>query len=176
MPRLSANLRQLHARGVFVFPSGEDAQQVIVKAYRGLPKTTATHLRYLVKRKGLAGTDAGLFSTNGSVIDARQFIQAALSDQHQFRFVISPKNTLPDPQAFTLEFMQRVDGHVGPLDWIGVVHHDTAYIHSHVIVRGTDLDGRPLYLTRRYICRDLQNLAQNVATGILGHVIKGIGG
>jgi hypothetical protein len=65
--------------------------------------------------------------------------------------------------------MRRVERDLGrPIEWAAVNHHDTEHPHAHVVVRGVDLQGRPLRIDRAYIARGLRWSAQELATEMLG--------
>jgi type IV secretory pathway VirD2 relaxase len=50
------------------------------------------------------------------------------------------------------------------LDWVAANHYNTEHPHSHVIVRGQDLDGLEVGLKRDYICRGIPYRARDLAT------------
>ena len=60
-------------------------------------------------------------------------------------------------------------GHVGrKVEWAAVNHFDTSHPHVHIVVRGTDRDGRELRIDRGYISAGMRWRAQELATDELG--------
>ena len=127
--------------------------------------------QYLQQGKGRDGTDAALFGTGARSPDVARFAQAMQTDPHQFRFSVNPpRNASYFPLQAAIEaLMARVEKDLGrPLDWIAAVHHDTKHPHAHVVMRGTDREEQPLYITTDYLSRGLRYRASQMATWLLG--------
>ena len=143
-PRLPGNLRQLGAVGRFVPPPAPGSQQTVVAGTITKGTTTGPHLQYLQQGKGRDGTDAALFGPDGRPVDVTAFALAAQQDPHQFRMSMSLGKAHPyfALQPYIEALMQRVEKDLGrPIDWLAATHHDTAHTHTHLVVRGKDLDG-----------------------------------
>src|SRR5512132_3322873 len=125
------------------------------------------HTNYLRQGKGLEGTDAELFDRDGPV-DRQAFIQRARQDGHQLRGMISlDAEDRADWRRFLPRLMAQFEADVGsPVDWLGAVHHDTARVHAHVVIRGVLPDGQPLYLTKHYWAYGFKYRAQTLATAM----------
>ena len=165
-PRLSQNLRQLGAVGPYVPAPGAGSQQAVVHGWLGKPGTTGGHLYYLQHGKGDGKTQAPLFG-----LAPQDFAARALTDPHQFRWSVSLKDPQRhfDFQGYVTLFMQQVQRDLGRrIDWVAAVHHDTPHPHAHVVVRGRDMDGQALYLTKDYLGRGLGYRASALATALLG--------
>lgn len=162
-------LRQLGARGVWVPKPPANSQGAIVKLWRADARTTGMHTSYLSKGKGLDGMDAELFGREGPV-DRQAFVQRARQDGHQLRGMVSLEaGERVDLRRFLPRLMAQFEADVGSrVDWLGAVHHDTARVHAHVVIRGRLPDGQPLYLTRHYWAHGLKYRAQMLATAMLG--------
>jgi hypothetical protein len=145
---------------------------VVVKSWMGSPATTGAHVRYLTQGKGTDGTDTTLFGPQGFVRDPHAFIREAQQDGHQFRWVVSVVDA--DQLSlirYTQALMRQVEADTHrPLDWVAATHRDTMHVHTHLVVRGRDRDGRSLYLPLFYLSHRLRDRATDLATGWLGRV------
>jgi type IV secretory pathway VirD2 relaxase len=165
--------RQLPSSGGF--GPRPNARRVLIKAHvqrltaRGA-QAAARHLRY-IERDGVEkdGSPGVLYGPDGRVSRGR-FEQPRLGEQHQFRFIVSPEDGADlELTGYVRELMRRVERDLGrPVEWAAVNHHDTEHPHAHVVVRGVDLEGRPLRIDRAYIARGLRWSAQELATEMLG--------
>lgn len=167
--RLPKPLRQLGARGVWVPKPPANNQGAIVKLWTAKASTTGAHASYLSKGKGLDGTDAALFNRDGPV-DRQAFVLRARHDGHQLRGMVSlDTGDRADLRRFLSRLMAQFEADVGTrVDWLGAVHHDTARVHAHVVIRGVLPDGQPLYLTKHYWAYGFKYRAQTLATAMLG--------
>jgi hypothetical protein len=167
--RLPKPLNQLGARGVWVPPPPAHSQGAIVKLWAAKASTTGVHTAYLRQGKGLEGTDAELFDRDGPV-DRLTFVQRAKADAHQIRGMVSlDAGDRVDLRRFLPRLMAQVEADIGArVDWLGAVHHDTARVHAHLVIRGRLPGGQPLYLTKSYWAYGFKYRAQQVATAMLG--------
>ncbi|MDQ3830553.1 MAG: hypothetical protein M3361_14870 [Candidatus Tectomicrobia bacterium] len=163
--RLPKPLTQLGARGVWVPPPPANSQGAIVKLWTAKASTTGVHSLYLRQGKGLDGTDAAPFDRNGPV-DRQAFVQRARPDGHQLRGMVSlDAGDRVDMQRFLQRLMAHVEADLGSrVDWLGAVHHDTARVHAHVVIRGVLPNGEKLYLTKHYWAYGYKYRAQQTAT------------
>ncbi|MGH7434719.1 MAG: DUF3363 domain-containing protein, partial [Polyangiaceae bacterium] len=133
-------------------------------------KAAALHLAYIERDgAGKDGSRAVLYGPDGPVPRAR-FEQPRIGESHQFRFVVSPEDGgALDLEKYVRELMQRVEREVGrSLEWAAVNHYDTDHPHAHVVVRGVDLHGRRVLLSRQYISHGMRESAQELANEFLG--------
>jgi hypothetical protein len=151
---------------------GPESRQAIVKVWGASPGTTGRHLRYLTKGKGTDGMDTTLFNAQGFLLEPKAFIQAAPQDPHQFRLVVSvPDDGQLNLVRFIQAFMRQVARDLRqPLDYVAAVHRDTAYTHTHLVVRGRDTQGSALYVPRHYLHYGLRFRVMHLATAWLGKV------
>ena len=152
------------------------ARRVVVKARvvklakaGGAP---AAHLKYL-QRDGVTrdGARGQLYSAGEDRADGRVILARAEGDPHQFRFIVSPEDgaDLSDLRVFTRELMAEVERDLGvPLDWVAVNHFNTAHPHSHVVLRGRDRAGEPLFIAGDYIAHGVRERASELVTLELG--------
>lgn len=119
---------------------------------------------------GFRRENAELFTAQGRPVEKERFILQAGYDKHQFSFVVSvrdsPASILP---AYIRDLMTLVERDTQrPLDWLAAVHHDTEHVHTHVLVRGRDRDGKDVYLTTPYLSEGIQRRAAAVAMQYFG--------
>ncbi|MGH7434672.1 MAG: DUF3363 domain-containing protein [Polyangiaceae bacterium] len=133
-------------------------------------KAAALHWAYIQRDgAGKDGSPAVLYGPDGLVPRAR-FEQPRIGETHQFRFMVSPEdgNAL-DLEKYVRELMQRVERELGrSLEWAAVNHYETEHPHAHVVVRGVDLAGRRVRLSRQYIAHGMRETAQALANEVLG--------
>jgi type IV secretory pathway VirD2 relaxase len=151
------------------------ARRVVVKARvvkLGKGASPAVHLRYL-QRDG-ANREGGRGVLYGAVddrADGRAFLARGEGDPHQFRFIVAPEDgaDLADQRAFIRDLMGQVEQDLGaPLDWVAVDHFNTGHPHSHVVLRGRDREGRPLFIAGDYIAHGIRGRASALVTLELG--------
>jgi type IV secretory pathway VirD2 relaxase len=160
---------------VGTLPARRYARRVVIQAHvqrmtaHGA-KAAAAHLAY-IERDGAEkdGSPAVLYGPDGPVPRAR-FEQPRIGESHQFRFMVSPEdgNAL-DLEKYVRELMQRVERELGrKLEWAAANHYDTEHPHAHVVVRGVDLEGRRVRMSRQYISHGMRETAQGLANEFLG--------
>jgi type IV secretory pathway VirD2 relaxase len=154
---------------------GRHARRVVIQAHvhrmrGGVAKAAAEHLAYL-ERDGAEkdGSPSRLYGPDGPVPRAR-FEEPRLNEQHQFRFMVSPEDGHAlDLRDYVRRLMRRVERELGrSLEWAAVNHFDTEHPHAHVVVRGVDLHGRRVLLSRQYISHGMRWSGQELATELLG--------
>jgi hypothetical protein len=168
--RLPAPLTQLGARGVYVPVPPPASRQAVVKLWPASAHTTGAHLHYLERGKGVDGHDATLFTDRDRMLDRQTLIAAAQLDPHQHRLMFSViDGDRLDLVRFTQDLMGQVERDVdAKLSWVGAVHHDTTHRHVHVVVRGRDAQGQPLYFRKHYWTHGLRYRVMSLATECLG--------
>ena len=180
--RLPGNLAQLGAVGPTLLSGppapAQGTQPVIVAGnilsgpkQQTMGKAQKPVVQYLQEGKGPQGQDAHVFGKGHTPPDTARFTDATLTDPRQFRFSVSlPAHVKYVPmQAYTEVLMAWVEKDLGrPLDWIAAVHHDTKHPHSHVVLRGKDLEEKDLYITTHYLSHGLRQRATQVALWLVG--------
>jgi len=164
---------------VAVRDPGLRAQRVIVKTavvrmghsgHRSLTGWLHDHLDYLARDDtSREGTPSPLYGCAG-VVDTGQFLDRATRDPRHVTVVVSPERGQDlDLTGFTRDLMRQVERDVGTgLDWAAVNHYDTDHPHSHIVIRGRDLDGEPVFMDRAYLHEGMRSRAQEIATRALG--------
>jgi type IV secretory pathway VirD2 relaxase len=152
------------------------ARRVIVKArvvkMRGTRSRAAhAHLRYL-QRDGASRENAGrLYSAFEDEADGKKFLDRGQDDRHRFRLIVAPEDSveLGDLRGFTRQLMGQMERDLETkLDWVAVDHHNTAYPHTHVVIRGVTDDGKILNIAGDYIAHGIRHRAGEIVTLELG--------
>ena len=55
-----------------------------------------------------------------------------------------------------------------PIDWLAANHYDTEHPHTHIVLRGRDVQGKDLYVEKDYMTYGLRARASQLLTWILG--------
>jgi type IV secretory pathway VirD2 relaxase len=87
-----------------------------------------------------------------------RFEEPRLNEQHQFRFMVSPEDGHElDLHDYVPRLMHLVERELGrSLEWAAANHYDSEHPHAHVVVRGVDLHGRRVLLSRQYISHGMR--------------------
>lgn len=131
-----------------------------------------SHLRYIerdgVSREGGAGQ---LYGAEEDRADGKAFLERSGGDRHQFRFVVSAEDgdQYEDLRPLTRRLMRQMEEDLGTrLDWVAVDHHNTGHPHTHIVLRGTDDQGKNLIIAREYISQGMREQAMRIVTMDLG--------
>jgi hypothetical protein len=90
-------------------------------------------------------------------------------DKRIFKIIVSPEDATADFQRTAADLVARIEQHTGaPVEWGGVVHHNTDHPHAHIVVRGRLQSGEPLKLPPALIRRELREAVQSSLTLQLG--------
>lgn len=153
------------------------ARRVVIKTrlvnlQRAGTRSTITHLRY-IEREGVGpeGEQGQAYGPHTDAADMDGFEHRVRDDRHQFRFIVSPADAdqLGDLKAYTRELMTQVQADLGTsLDWVAVDHWNTDNPHTHIVLRGRQVDGRDLVIAREYIGSGMRQRGSEIATQWLG--------
>lgn len=128
------------------------------------------HAGYL-SREGKAERSVFYDAEREGVDGAARAEAWAKSDKRHFRVILSAENgdQLRDLPAYTREVMARAEAALGTkLQWIAADHHDTAHLHTHLIIRGRRANGQDLVIPKDFIKYGMSGIARDVATEWLG--------
>ena len=90
-------------------------------------------------------------------------------DKRIFKIILSPEDATADFQRTAADLVAQIEQHTGaPVEWGGVVHHNTDHPHAHIVVRGRLPSGEPLKLPSALIRRGLREAVQSSLTRQLG--------
>ncbi len=163
---------------------GEFGRRVVVKfSIKKLgPKGAAAisaagaHMRY-IQRDGVdrEGEPGALYGRERDVTDGRDFLGRCGGDRHQFRIIVSPEDGLElaevagDLKQFTRDFMDQMERDLGTrLDWVAVDHFNTAYPHTHIVLRAREETGKDLVIAPGYITEGMRARASELALEHIG--------
>jgi type IV secretory pathway VirD2 relaxase len=130
------------------------------------------HLRY-VQRDGVSKEQqpGQLYDASGDDADGGAFLERSDGDRHQFRFIVSPEDAteLNDLKPFVRDLMRTMESDLDTkLDWAAVDHFNTGHLHTHIVLRGRDDQGKDLVIARDYIGHGLRRRASEILTLELG--------
>lgn len=179
--RGGGSLAGIKARGG---ASGEFSRRVVVKfsikrlGAKGAAAISAAgaHMRY-IQRDGVDrdGAPGALYDRERDATDGRDFLDRSGDDRHQFRIIVSPEDGLElaeeagDLKQFTRGFMDQMERDLGTrLDWVAVDHFNTAYPHTHIVLRGREESGKDLVIAPGYIAEGMRARASELAMAHLG--------
>jgi type IV secretory pathway VirD2 relaxase len=178
-PRSSARGRYGHPsrRAVAVLRRpGPRLQRSTVKASytrNRRPGSWGAHGAYLAREGAQREGEHGLgFDRERTDLDVAATVRAwqAAGDERLWKFVVSPEN---GAQLDLREHARRLVGHMErdlgtPLEWVAVDHYNTDNPHVHLLVRGRERDGGPLWIPREYLTSGLRYRSEELATDRLG--------
>ncbi|WP_395398194.1 relaxase/mobilization nuclease RlxS [Novosphingobium sp. BL-8A] len=166
--------RMLASRGGM---AGSHRRRVVVKASivrlsgKGVA-AAAAHLRYL-QRDGTTreGERGSLYGRDLDTVDGKAFLEKGTGDRHQFRFIVSPEDgdRYEDLKPLTRRLMAQMEKDLGTeLEWAAVDHYNTAHPHTHIVVRGKDVEGKELVIARDYLTSGIRERAADLVELDLG--------
>jgi len=146
----------------------------LVKMAGGGAKGQALHLKYIERDSAaLDGGKGYLFDREDLFVDGDAFTERVQSDRHQFRIVVSAQDgkDLNDLISYTRELVSQMETDLDTkLDWVAANHYDTAFPHTHIVIRGIKDDGTNLVMPREYISYGIRNRAEELVTLELGPI------
>ena len=131
------------------------------------------HGRYLSRRSAQESRDKGLgFDSIDTTINITTKLSSweTAGDGWHFRIVISPeRGSEVDLMEHTRKVMRQAELDFGTkLNWVGVVHSNTDNPHAHVVIRGVDDMGKPLWIDSSYIKTGFRSVSESLLTDQLG--------
>lgn len=134
------------------------------------PGQWKAHGRYLSRPKALG--EARPFGSAGDPnLEEKMAEWQAAGDPRVFKVIISPEfGTRLDLERLTRETMERLSARINrQFEWMAASHFDTAHPHTHVLIRGVDLQGQEIRLPASVVKRELRGFAQHAATAQIGY-------
>jgi hypothetical protein len=114
---------------------------------------------------GEDGQRAMLFTREGQTVDREAFVTRSQGDPRAWTIIVSPGRNDLDMARYVREFMRQLELDLDRrLDWIAATHSNTAFTHSHILLRGQDRAGHAFRMPRHYISHDLRMRATEIAT------------
>jgi hypothetical protein len=130
-------------------------------------KSMQAHLKqineYLIREgAGRAGKGAELYGT------PEQEYRAHMADKN-FRIFLSPGSNNVPLEALTKTFMKKLELQTGyQLYWVAADHHNTAHNHTHILINGTDKNGRDVFFPRDLVKTLMRESARDICTSLIG--------
>jgi hypothetical protein len=181
----SKGFRDAHTLRLATSPRAKDSyqrepsikmQRATVKTFYTSPDKLGAHLKY-VERDGAGKNEekAKLFTSEGrNVEDAAK--EPDKKEERFWKIILSPENGADiekikkyGMEQYTKDFVDQIEKDTGQkYRWAAAVHYDTDNIHSHIIIRGTDYDGKDVKFTQNMIQQRMRGIASAIATRELG--------
>ena len=124
------------------------------------------------KERDPQGRAAG-FGSQGEGVPIAATVAGWRKEQDEifFRVIVSPeRGDRMDLEAHTREVLASAERDLGTkLEWVAVAHYNTDHPHVHVVLRGRDENGSPLFLPREYVREGFRRRAEEAATNQLGY-------
>jgi type IV secretory pathway VirD2 relaxase len=130
--------------------------------------------RYLRRTGAQREGERGLgFDANRDDVDLPDRLDAwqKARDQRLWKIVVSPEaGDRVDLRDHARRLVAQMEADLGTrLEWAAIDHHDTDHPHVHIVVRGVDQEGKPLFISREYVRSGIRARSQELLTRALGH-------
>jgi len=129
------------------------------------------HIKYLVRNEvAIDGKCAQFFDSESDDVYGKKFAIDIAQDRHHFRFIVSPEDSLEvDLKAHARNLVKQMEQDLGvKLKWIGVVHKNTDNPHIHLVIKGTEPNGKDLIIKPDYISHGMRFRSSDLLTRELG--------
>jgi hypothetical protein len=89
--------------------------------------------------------------------------------ERSFRIILSPENQNLDLSVFTSAYISTLEQYTGySFRWIAAAHYDKAHQHVHILIDGTDRNGKPVRFDNSFMRTTMRDIPRNLATDMLG--------
>ena len=129
------------------------------------------HIKYLVRNEvAIDGERAKFFDEENDNVDGKKFANEIAQDRHHFRFIVSPEDGLEvDLKAHARNLIKKMEQDLEiKLRWVGVVHQNTDNPHIHLVIKGTEPNGKDLIIKPDYISHGIRFRSSDLLTRELG--------
>ena len=119
--------------------------------------------RYLVKEgKGKEGETPILYGT------PEDEYRKNMTNKN-FRIFLSPASNSIPLEALTKTFLTSLEAQTGyKLYWVAAEHYDTAHHHVHLLINGTDKNGKDVFFPPDVVKTFMRENARNICTSLVG--------
>jgi hypothetical protein len=94
--------------------------------------------------------------------------QNHMSPKH-FKFIISPDSQQVDTEALVRTLVKRMEKATGfSFHWIAATHTDTGHNHAHLLINGTDRNGKDIYFDPSFIKGTMREMTREICTALVG--------
>lgn len=139
----------------------------VIAKYRNDKESHLKNLEYIQKEgKSIDGDKPLLYGSENSEEEYKKNI----TDKN-WRIILSPQSNKVDLNVLTDEFIKKLEEETGyKFTWIAANHYDTDNPHTHILINGTDKNGRDVrFLPREKVSQLFRTYAQNICTDMLGY-------
>jgi len=129
------------------------------------------HIKYLVRNEvGIDGNTAKFFDGENDDVDGKKFAIEIAQDRHHFRFIVSPEDGHDvNLKNHARNLVKQMEQDLGvKLKWVGAVHQNTDNPHIHLVIKGTEPNGKDLIIKPDYISRGMRFRSSDLLTRELG--------
>jgi hypothetical protein len=146
-------------------------QQCIVKCRKG--KGVTEHQRFIKEylpqeNKSRVKEKPELFNTEPIDKEYLEQYAQAMTGRH-FKFIISPESPRVDIPALVKTLVKRMEKITGcSFHWMAAVHTDTDHPHAHLLLNGTDRNGKTVDFTNLFITQILREMNRQICTELIG--------
>jgi hypothetical protein len=146
-------------------------QLCVVKCRRG--KGITAHQRFIKEylpqenKRGVTEKPE-LFNTETIGKDYLDQYTQAMNGRH-FKFIISPESPRVDIPALVKTLVKRMEKITGySFYWMAAVHTDTDHPHAHLLLNGTDRDGKTVNFDNLFITQTMREMNRQICTELIG--------
>jgi type IV secretory pathway VirD2 relaxase len=168
-------IRSARGCGIFYITKKRNQRCIIKISYTKNTKTRAwaAHGEYLQREHAQREDEKGWgFNNQSNSIDLKYTLREwqKSRDEHLFRLIVSPENGLRiDLKRHTRDLLIQMEKDLKTkLEWAAIDHHNTDYLHVHILIRGRDDHGKTLIIEREYLSRTIRHRSEGLATRELG--------
>jgi hypothetical protein len=157
-----------------LYGSRSSMQRCMVKLRIG--KTMKAHLKFLAEYLPQKNKDAvtekpepfGPENHRHAIAD----YEKAMTGKH-FKFIISPESQHIDTKALVRTLVKRMEAATGKsFNWVAAEHTDTAHKHAHLLINGTDKNGKDIFFDRAFLTQTIREMSSQICTSMIGKRTK----
>ena len=129
-------------------------------------------LRNYMPQKGKAGieNEVQLFNDKEDVVSEETLLEYEKNMSSKFfRWIVSPGNQGTPMEELVRRLITKVEKATGyKLSWFAAKHTDTSRVHCHILINGSDKNGRDVFFDRKFISETLRKFASETCTELVG--------
>jgi hypothetical protein len=152
--------------GGFIKRGVDTRQKCVVKMQYS--KSIKAHYKQLNEYLVREGTDidGGRAKLYGTDIDEYKSNMV----EKNFRIFLSPQSDKINLKEMTEQFIKKLEQQTGyTFYWQAANHYNTAHPHAHLLINGTDKNGKEIEIPRDVVKTFMREYARNICTAQIGH-------
>ena len=147
--------------------------QTRIFRFKGRALAAAYQFVQYIQRDGVTreGEHGQLYSSTDDNPSGKAFVERCAGDRHHFRLTIQLEDgaEYEDLRPLIRRFMARMEEDLGTrLEWVAGDHRDTAFPHTHMMLRGVDDTGENLVIAPTYIYHGMRERLTGIVSLDLG--------